>query len=451
MSLIQDIFGGLLKREEQPSAAQPAENQKKADGGSYLERIIPCRDPNMALTVSAVYRAIELRSKTIGQMPVQYRIKDKVGGNFTPWMEGIGRRINYLLQEEPNPLMTAASLWEQVTINRLQMGNGFVYIERDTFGDPLYLWLAMCAGYDLVTGTYNLVYLTDQGIREAVNVPKDDVLHFPNTYRRQNGFWGIPTLQYVADTLSLIKTEKRQALETAAKGGRVKGFIGEERPANTAGTLASGMYGKKAGDAYAQELQDKLWSGQDIVSIRGLEKFQNISMTSAEMELISQINLGYDDVARFYAVPRPLLMLDTNSHYNDYQNATMEFLSRTIAPDAADMQKEIFRKLIGPRYYGMRDIHICEKPLLAMDLERQAKVDQLNLQTGAKTVNEIRAEHDMPSVKNGDTPYVSTNLAELGSEKLSKNGGGRPSDIKPIDEDPEQKTKGGGKTETETE
>ena len=145
-------------------------------------------------------------------------------------------------------------------------------------------------------------------------------------------------------------------------------------------------------------------------------------------------------------------MLDTNSHYNDYQNATMEFLSRTIAPDAIDMEKEIFRKLIGPKGYGMYDIHICEKPLLAMDLERQAKVDQLNLQTGVKTVNELRAEHDMPAVPSGDTPYVSTNLAELGSEKLSKNSGGK-SDIAPVnDDDPKPKPKGGvKKTGTATE
>jgi hypothetical protein len=113
-------------------------------------------------------------------------------------------------------------------------------------------------------------------------------------------------------------------------------------------------------------------------------------------------------------------MLDTNSHYNDYQNATMEYLQRTIAPDKAEMEKEIFRKLLGVEFYGKRDIHICERPLLAMDLERQAKVDQLHLQMGW-TVNEIRAEHDMPAIDKGDIAYISTNLAELGSEKLSGN------------------------------
>jgi hypothetical protein len=56
---------------------------------------------------------------------------------------------------------------------------------------------------------------------------------------------------------------------------------------------------------------------------------------------------------------------------------------------------------------------MCEIPLLRMDLERQAKVDQLNLQTGAKTINEIRAEHDMPSVENGDEPMASANLMTL--------------------------------------
>ena len=423
------LFGlEINRREAQPSGpAKPQEDEKVGKGGNVEKRIIPARDPQTALTVSAVYRAIELRSKTIGQMPVQYRRKDELKGNFVVDMRGIGKRINYLLQYEPNPIMTASSLWEQVTINRLQLGNGFVYIERDVFGDPLHLWLAICGGYNIVTGRYNLTYLSEYGIVNLVDVPKENVLHFPNTYRYQNGFWGIPTLQYVADTLSLIKTERAQAMETAAKGGRFKLLISEEKSPNINGTYAAGQYSKGETKKNALEINDEIYS-QDVVALRGLTDVKNISMTGAEMQLLEQMNLGYDDVARFYAVPRPLLMLDTNSHYNDYSNATMEFLSRTIAPDAADMQKEIFRKLIGPRYLGMRDIHICEKPLLAMDPERQAKVDQLLLQSGIKTVNELRAEHDMPAVANGDTPYVSTNLAELGSEKLSKNGGGRPSD-----------------------
>ena len=48
-----------------------------------------------------------------------------------------------------------------------------------------------------------------------------------------------------------------------------------------------------------------------------------------------------------------------------------------------------------------------------MDKETQAKVDLMNLQTGAKTINEVRAEHDMPAVENGDEPMASANLMTL--------------------------------------
>jgi HK97 family phage portal protein len=415
---MDNIFANLFRYKTREAPAQTSVPSSTTDegqhvkGGSFESRIVYARSPEVALTVSAVYRATELRAKTIGQMPIQYRRKDTEKGNFTPWMQGLGKRMNYLLQEEPNPIMSASSLWENVTIQRMQRGNGFVYIERDVFGDPVHLWYAICGGYNMENGTYLITYLSDRGVVEHAQVSRNDVLHFPNTFRYMNGFWGIPTIQFAAETLSLIKTQKNQALETAAKGGRVKLLIGEEKPSTTQGTLAFGLMNKGEMNAYAKEVNDKIYE-QDVVALRGLDKVQNISMSAQDMQLLEQLNLGLDDVARFWATPRPLLMLDTNSHYNDYQNATMEYLSRTIAPDANDMQKEIARKLLGAKFYGVRDIHMCEKPLLAMDLERQAKVDQLNLQTGAKTINEIRAEHDMPAVENGDEPLASANLMTL--------------------------------------
>ena len=407
-----------LKREAVPapiSGVPTTSNEQapKVTGGSFAERIVYARDPQLALTVSAVYRATELRAKTFGVMPVQWQKKDTDGGNFVTDMRGLGKRMNYLLQEEPNPITTASSLWELVTINRLMYGNGFVYIERDPIGFPMHLWLVREGSYNLVAGTYNISYLGENGYVIKVNVPRADVMHFPNTFRTFNGFWGISTLQYALETLSLNKTLKAQTLETAAKGGRVKLIIGEEKPSSGQGTLAFGMFNKNTMDDYAKELQEKMYAGQDILAIRGLEKVTPISMSASEMQAAESLGLSYDDVARFWGTPRPLLMLDTNSHYNDYQNATMEYLQRTIAPDARDIEDECFRKFLNVNDFGKRRIHLCELPLLRMDLERQAKADMLNLQTGAKTVNEIRQEHDMPAVENGDEPMASANLMTL--------------------------------------
>ena len=408
------------KREVVPTigtAVVPAstnDERPKVTGGDFAERIAYVRGPEAALVVAAVYRAVNLRADTMSVMPVQLQKRDFEKGNYYVDMRGAGKRINYLLQEEPNPLMSAADMWKLVEINRLFYGNGFVYIDRDELGFPKYLWLVRTGGYNIAEGNYSsIVYLTDHGYETKVNVPREDVLHFPNTFRYQNGVWGIPTIQFAIETLSLNRTLRQQSLETAAKGGRVKGFISEEKAPNYQGTQASGRFAKEQADAYASEIQKKLYSGHDILAIQGLEKFTNIQMSAVEMQMFEQMGVTNDDVSRFFGVPRPLLMLDTNSHYNDYQNATMEFHTRTILPQKTGNEKEIARKLIGFKDYGVRRIHICEKPLLAMDPERQARVDQLNLQTGAMTVNEIRAEHDMPTVENGDEPMASANLMTL--------------------------------------
>ena len=420
------IFANFFRRREAtgvPVTTDPnhASNQPQTAGATFEEKIVrisPFR-PETALVVSAVYRAVELRAKTEAQFAIQYQRKNKEGGNFMPDMWGPGKTINYLLQIQPYPISTAASLIEQVVIRRLLLGNSFVYIERDEWGDPLNLWLADCGGYDEITGNYTLTYLGENGVRFKVNAPRRDVLHFANTFRYQNGFWGMSTIQYAADTLSLIRTESNQALETAAKGGRVKGIISEKQPTQGQGTLAFGLLNPDQVQKTAKDMQDKLYSGQDIVSMHGLESFQNISMTAQDMQLMEHMNMGLDDVARFFGTPRPLLMLDTNSHYTTYTNATLEYLQRTVQPDITEMEQEMNRKLLTREDFGTRRIHMCEQPLLRLDKEAQAKVDQLQLQTGAATVNEIRAQYDRPAVEGGDIIYVSTNLAELGSPKLS--------------------------------
>ena len=238
------------------------------------------------------------------------------------------------------------------------------------------------------------------------------MLHFPNNFRYPNG-WGKSTLLYAFEALTLNRTLRSQALDTAAKGGRIKGIISEKQPTQGQGTLAFGLLNQDEVHKTAQEMQKKFYSGHDIVSMHGLESFQNLSMTAQDMQMLEQLGITYDDVARYWGVPRPLLMLDTNSHYNDYQNATMEFHTRTILPLKNRNEKEIARKLIGMKDYGTRDIHICEDPLMVMDPERRAKVAQLKMQAGLCTVNEARRDFDMPAVEDGDVPMASANLMTL--------------------------------------
>jgi len=102
----------------------PSNQPKSVTGASFQERIAYVRGPEQALCTGTVYRAINLRADTMSVMPVQYRKKDFEKDNFKVDMRGLGKRINYMLQEEANPIMTATDLWKLVEVGRLQREHG---------------------------------------------------------------------------------------------------------------------------------------------------------------------------------------------------------------------------------------------------------------------------------------------------------------------------------------
>ena len=117
-------------------------------------------------------------------------------------------------------------------------------------------------------------------------------------------------------------------------------------------------------------------------------------------------------------VPKPWLMDDSNSSYTTPEAALQSFMTYTIQPAIGLWEDELNAKLLNEWDFGKRRIHLCERNLRRLDPTAQANLDKLHLETGVCSVNELRAAHDMPTIEGGDAHYVSTNLAEVGSEKL---------------------------------
>ena len=385
--------------------------------GSYTENIAYVTDQERALRIATFYRCLELRANTMAQLTPMYQVLNRDGGNYVennrrPW-----RHLNYIMQIQPNPLMSSFELWRQMEIETVVRGNAFLLIERDVFGMVDKLWLASCGSYDPLTDHYMLTWNGIGGQRSAW-VPSKDVVHVANTFRDKGGYMGIATLEYASDMLTLSKTLDQNALETAAKGGRVKLVISEEKPQTGAGTLAFNMYNKKETDAYAREVQQK-WRDNDVIALRGLEKMQSISMSAADMQLFDQRQFGVAEICRVMATPRTLAMDGSNSSYKTPEADRLDFLMNCIQPKRRLIEDELNRKLLTEDDFDRARIHLCELPLMMFDSKGRAEIAKMRLESGTATVNELRKEWDMPAVPNGDISYISTNLAELGSEKLS--------------------------------
>lgn len=422
---MDNFFANMFRRREVgvPRTTNPADasNQPPVSGGNWEANIVR-PSGRSSLLIPTWTRCVTLIMQTMGQMVTQYQRINAGGGNFIEDRYGKNGYLNYLLQVRPNPMMTASQMQEQIEYRKIYYGNAYVYIEREADGYPRYLWLCTGGGYNPLTNTYSLVYNSDRGPRVKVDAEAKDVLHFKNVFMTDDMYMGIPTIDYAFKTLSIAATGDEQALQDLAKGGKMKLIIGEEKPSQGPGTLAYGLFDKKEMDKYADEIQRRL-TGNDVVALRGMDKMQIISQTAQQLQLLE--TRGYSDEAlcRLMGVPKIIAIVgDGGGNYRMPEHATQEFLLRTIQPRIREHEDELNSKLLSPADFGKRRIHVCELALKRLDAKGQAEIDKLHLDAGW-SVNEIRSSYDLPSIPEGDAHYVSTNLAEVGSEKLRGNGG----------------------------
>lgn len=411
---MRDFWNFGRKREVATEQQQP-----EATGASYSENVVTVRSEMVALKIASFHRCVSLRANTMAQLTCQYQRLNREGGNFVEDNYGRNGELNYLLQVSPNPLMTAFDMWRQVEVETIMRGNAFILIERDETMWPTAFYLASCAGYNPITNQYTLTWNAVGGTKTAT-VDAANVIHIPNTFRDHGGYMGIPTLEHAKNMLSLSATLDHEALEDAAKGGKVKLILQQEKSPMRG--LPGGLVKKQELNKYANEVEKAIYS-HDVIGLHGITNVSPISMNANEMQLFQQREFGVSEICRMLDVPRSLNMDGSNSSYKTPEADRLDFLMNCIQPKRRLIEDELNRKLLTRLDFGNRRIHLCELPLMLFDSESRAKIAEARLKSGIGTVNELRKEWDLPAVEGGDIVYISTNLAELGSDKLRQSQG----------------------------
>ena len=384
-----------------------------------------------SLLVPAWYCGVRRIMQTMGQMVIQYQRLNSEGGNFTEDRYGTNRRLNYLLQVRPNPLMTASQMQAQIEYRKIYYGNAYVYIERDEYDDVKYLWLCTGGGFNPLNNTYNLVYNSERGPRMKVTAQAKDVLHFKNVILTDDYYYGIPTLDFAFKSLQISATADQQALEDVAKGGRHKILLQEQQSAQPAGTRgrANPSELRKTAARFGED-----WAAGDVVVLDNVMSPTLVSQTAQQLQLLESRGYQVSEMARILGIPRIMMMEDAGSSYKMPEYAMQDFLLGTIQPKIREMEDEFNAKLLTAEDFSKRRIHVCELALKRLDAKGQAEVDKIQLETGASTINEIRAKYDRPAVEDGDEPMASANLMTL--KALMAKGaeaqiGGRPANPEP--------------------
>ena len=165
-----------------------------------------------SMLLSTVYRCVDVIGDSVAQLPLEpYKIDQD--GYKRKYVE---HPTYYLLNKEPNNLMSRFTFMKTLITSVLLNGNGYALIERDAKGDAVSLKLipSELVTISKVDPLKNKIMYNVVGIKQLVEpVNMIHILNFS-----YDGITGISTLQHARNTLGLA-TDSEAHAEGFFKGG----------------------------------------------------------------------------------------------------------------------------------------------------------------------------------------------------------------------------------------
>lgn len=415
MNLLKTIF-----RREQ-SEAQP-EGSQGASGTNWLANLIDGSVEGRAMTLSAVWRCVNLISDSVAVMPLRY--KELKNGVYQSVFNDPDH-LDYLINVRPNLRQNGFTFKKNIVMHMLLKGNAFVLpVNRqgkavsfqDGDIDRLVL-LKTQPAYDIQRNTYSVTDV-EQGV-PTQSVRGSQIWHFRNP-STDGGFWGLSTIAQARETLTIAATSEAETKNRFATGGRGKFILGYE---GTAVEKSFGNHSQKQLKGAAKDIEEEL-RNHDIVTMpdKGLTLHQ-LNMSSQDLQFLESRKFSLEEICRWFGLS-PIDLGVQTSNYKSVDAAQVSFYTRTIQPYCSQIECEIHSKITTIEDYMKYKMDFDETPLFALDMDAKAKWMQAQQQMGVKNQNELRSEMDLPPVADGSTYLVSANLksvSQLKSEGHAQN------------------------------
>lgn len=369
--------------------------------GTGLEFIVGGGDP---ASVATVYRCISVLSDSVAGLPIHYmRKKD---GRFTVYE---GSNLEYLLSVEAQPTMSAYTFWSMAVKDMLLNGNAYIYPRRIqgeitdlVLCRPQYVSHNEWTDRYFICDPYNGVY-GDFG--------EDEIIHI--FLHSHDGKKGISVLEHARRTIEIATAGDGETAKRFANGGNVKGIITNDK----SGITGYGEYQDEELDDLADDIDEKL-ANKRFASLPGQADLKTISLSSADMQFLESRKFTVKEICRFFGVNPAFVFEDTSTNYKSAENANRDFLVNTLDPILKRIENELTRKLVGRSGMSRERIQYDRSGVYSLDLQSRAAYQKATIESGVFTINDWRRAENQPEVEGGDTVYVSTNLAPLGSKKL---------------------------------
>ncbi len=359
-----------------------------------------------AMAVAAVYRCVTLLSESVAGLRLQYM--SRKDGRY---QEDTASVFHYLLTVQPQPEMSAADFWTMAVRMMLLDGNAYIY-PRYVLGELTDL--VLCRPYTVTHDPLNSLYHISDAYNGVFGTfGEKDIVHL--YLHSSDGRRGESILTHARRAADIAEAGDCETENRFTNGGSVRGIISNDKT-----TTGFGEYQDKELEKTAESVDSRFSRGERIVSLPGQVDFKQISLSSTDMQFLESRKFTVREICRFFGVHPSFVFDDSNSNYKSAEMANVAFLSNTLDPILKRIECELTRKLIPRELCCQRKFLFDRRGIYSMDLQSLADYQKKTIESGIYTVNDWRRMENQPAVDGGDTVYLSTNLAVLGSDKLGQ-------------------------------
>lgn len=365
-----------------------------------------------ALQLSTVWACVDRRATTIASLPCF--VYKQVSGEKT-----LARtdRLYTILHDQPNSRMTPFEFWRAMMMWYDMRGNAYARIDRDSKGEALALWPMPSDQVEpIVLESGSMVYRYRIGNDIAV-LAAENVLHLKGL---GNGTIGLSKLEFMAATIDGAAKTQNDAHKMFGAGGKPSGVLMLDKVLN-----------KEQREAVKRNFAD-LGEGSTnrLHVLEANMKYEQVSMTPAERQLLETRRFDVEEICRWFDVP-PVLVHHANvtAWGSGIEQIREGWCVFSIMPMIVSIAQAIRKCVLTPRQRATMVVEFSMDAFLRATPKDRAEIYAKHVQNGIQSRSEVRQLEGLPYRAEADVLTAQSNLVPLAMLGKVKASGGDGSAI----------------------
>lgn len=362
-----------------------------------------------ALQLSAVWACAKLISESIGSLPINvYRKNPKTGERVLDPEHPLA----VLFNGKVNRWQTKNEFFETLTYQKVLLGNGYAAIQRGTDGRIIALVPLMSEQMQVtLQDSGEVTYRYTDG--KDVNIYSSKTIWHNKLFG--NGIIGLSPLGYARNSVGIGLAAEQSVSKIYDNGGKPSGVL-------TLDKLLTPEQRTKIKENFSEMAEG---SENRLFVLEAGMKYQQISLSPQDIELLSSRKFQIEDIARFFGVPS-VLINDTSASTtwgSGIQQIVQGFYKLGLRPYLERYESSMKCWLLTPEERQTIDIEFDFNALLRPDQAERINMYKGGVQGGIMTPNEARFEEGWKPMEGGDELYMQQQMTALKDLPNAKGGG----------------------------